>query len=219
MKTTTSNCLHCNTEYVKRDSRQRLCLVCSKDNRIQTMIYRSSKEWREKTRLLNKLSRDRNKVKVFALWRKNKELKCCTSCKNYISIEYFTRHWEWWYLWSCNQCIWDVDYWLANMKELQLLWKLVNRCRQRLNIAHNMSVIQIHKMLIESWYKCAATWVNMILTWRCNRDPFLISIDRIDSTKWYTMDNIQLVSLWYNYLKNSADEEYAIEFINAIKMS
>ena len=42
----------------------------------------------------------------------------------------------------------------------------------------------------------------------------LPSIDRIDNNKGYTMDNIQIVTLGYNNLKNRYGEEYVNEFLN-----
>ena len=45
----------------------------------------------------------------------------------------------------------------------------------------------------------------------------LPSVDRIDNNKGYTMDNIKIVSLAYNNLKNRYDEVYVREWINAVK--
>ena len=45
----------------------------------------------------------------------------------------------------------------------------------------------------------------------------LPSIDRIDNNKGYMMDNIQIVTLGYNNLKNRYGEEYVREWINLIK--
>jgi hypothetical protein len=46
----------------------------------------------------------------------------------------------------------------------------------------------------------------------------LPSIDRIDNNKGYTMDNIQIVSMAYNQMKNIYSEESIMEWINAIKI-
>ena len=53
----------------------------------------------------------------------------------------------------------------------------------------------------------AAVGINSIL---------LPSIDRIDNNKGYTMDNIQIVTMAYNNLKNRYKEEYVAEWINLI---
>ena len=45
----------------------------------------------------------------------------------------------------------------------------------------------------------------------------LPSVDRIDNDKGYTIDNIRIVSLAYNNLKNRYDEVYVREWINAVK--
>ena len=45
----------------------------------------------------------------------------------------------------------------------------------------------------------------------------LPSVDRIDNNKGYTIDNIKIVSLAYNNLKNRYDEAYVREWIKIIK--
>ena len=46
----------------------------------------------------------------------------------------------------------------------------------------------------------------------------LPSVDRIDNNRGYTMDNIQIVSLAYNNLKNRYDERFVKEWIGLIKL-
>ena len=45
----------------------------------------------------------------------------------------------------------------------------------------------------------------------------LPSVDRIDNNRGYTIDNIKIVSLAYNNLKNRYDEAYVREWIKIIK--
>ena len=46
----------------------------------------------------------------------------------------------------------------------------------------------------------------------------LPSIDRMDNNKGYMMDNIQIVSMAYNQMKNIYSEECIMEWINSIKI-
>lgn len=71
-------------------------------------------------------------------------------------------------------------------------------------------------------YKCAVTGIQFDLSYRNEyfknpRDP---SIDRINNSKGYTADNIQLVCAWYNLMKNewSDDEIKTLIFQSFSKM-
>lgn len=49
-------------------------------------------------------------------------------------------------------------------------------------------------------------------------NPFeFASLDRIDSSKGYTSDNIEFISVGVNYLKSNFTKEQTISFINIIK--
>ena len=50
-------------------------------------------------------------------------------------------------------------------------------------------------------------------------NPLTITIDRKDSTKGYTKDNIQLVTLMYNVCKNRWSHEQVIEFAKGVLAS
>lgn len=54
--------------------------------------------------------------------------------------------------------------------------------------------------------QCAASGLRIDLTAGEGGKPFGPSIDRIDSTKGYTHDNVQVVCQMYNYGKNKHDE-------------
>jgi hypothetical protein len=79
--------------------------------------------------------------------------------------------------------------------------------------------------LLEIWNtqngKCAYTNVQLILP--CSSDynesnnNFKASIDRIDSNKPYSIDNIQFTSITVNYLKNNMIESDITQFFNIIK--
>lgn len=72
----------------------------------------------------------------------------------------------------------------------------------------------VHTMdLWEMWHrqdgKCAVTGIPLSIengTTR-HKNPWKVSIDRIDSDKGYNKDNVRLVTHWYNNAKNTWDDE------------
>jgi hypothetical protein len=49
-----------------------------------------------------------------------------------------------------------------------------------------------------------------------NRDPWSPSVDKIDPTKGYTKDNVQIVSWWYNVSKQQFTDDEVLEFCQKV---
>lgn len=69
---------------------------------------------------------------------------------------------------------------------------------------------------------CPYTNLKLILmdhTFSHKNHPFyrIASLDRIDSSKGYTIDNVEFVSLAINFLKNKYTKQEVIEFLSIIK--
>lgn len=62
--------------------------------------------------------------------------------------------------------------------------------------------------------KCALSGINMTYEFYKGRVNTNVSVDRIDSTKGYTKDNIQLVTMAANQMKNDLQMD---EFISLCK--
>ena len=69
--------------------------------------------------------------------------------------------------------------------------------------------------------KCAITNVELILPndtkYKTINNNYKASIDRIDSSKSYTIDNVQFLSATMNYLKMDMKNDDVMEFIDIIK--
>lgn len=73
---------------------------------------------------------------------------------------------------------------------------------------------------------CALSGLHMILdtatggaTKRMPKNPYKASLDRIDSNKPYTKDNIQFVCMAMNFMKNEFGNDEIIDFINNTRNS
>lgn len=64
------------------------------------------------------------------------------------------------------------------------------------------------------WWKCMASWIGLTCWWDVKYNT--LSIDRIDSTKWYTKDNIQIVCYMYNVMKSTFTDSECLSFANAL---
>jgi len=81
--------------------------------------------------------------------------------------------------------------------------------------------------LVEVWNKqkgcCAYTGVKLVLpsykNYKLVNYNYKASLDRIDSSKTYTIGNIQFVSYTMNNLKSNMDDEDLKEFFTIIKMT
>lgn len=87
----------------------------------------------------------------------------------------------------------------------------------------NITLEFLWDLFLKQNKKCAISKLDIILlpNWsgynngRCKKLEQTASIDRIDSTKHYTIDNIQWVHKQINYMKGSLSD---IEFINLCKL-
>jgi len=78
-----------------------------------------------------------------------------------------------------------------------------------LGMDFNISVEFLENLLVTQSYKCAIT--NVPIKVESQRGKTLLystgSLDRIDSSKGYTMDNVQWVVLGINYMKRNFEEK------------
>lgn len=93
---------------------------------------------------------------------------------------------------------------------------LRNRCKQRSKIYEmEFSLTKDYVIELLSKQKCAKTNIDLIID-DSSYNPYAPSIDRIDNSKGYTDENIQIVCMIYNFCKNSFTEEIVDDFFNKI---
>ena len=90
------------------------------------------------------------------------------------------------------------------------------------NIEVSITKEQILELLENQNYKCALSGMDLIMSKTFSKDrtdkasSTTASLDRIDSTKGYTIDNVQWVHKHVNKMKNKFDQDYFIELCQKI---
>lgn len=95
-----------------------------------------------------------------------------------------------------------------------VLYDTVIKAAKSRNLIVTITKQDIRKLLLKSNNKCAITGIEFI--YDIPRGPFKPSIDRIDSTKGYTLDNIQIVCWIYNSAKGPNKHSDVIKFATAL---
>ncbi len=94
---------------------------------------------------------------------------------------------------------------------------LRNNCKQRAK-QNNYDFDLTSEVLCEKLKKgvCEVTGINLVID-DSKYHPYSPSVDRIDSNKGYTKDNIQITCMIYNFCKNKFTDEQVRKFFNDIK--
>lgn len=95
---------------------------------------------------------------------------------------------------KCKECIKEEKNNLLDVTKI-ILFSAKNRARKK-KIEYNLSIDDIEEIYIKQDGMCALS--NTLMNFKVGKDkynvnPHKISIDRIDSKKGYTKNNIQLV--------------------------
>lgn len=94
-------------------------------------------------------------------------------------------------------------------------------CAKRRNIDFNVSIEDIWNLFIKQNKKCALSGVDIIISGKgskisCYFKDQTASLDRIDSNKPYTIDNIQWVHKDVNKMKQNFSEEEFLKWVRII---
>jgi len=122
------------------------------------------------------------------------------------------------YSWCKTCALENSTYRRENHSHIQVIKKLLNsakgtsikRCQRGRECVFDITVDDIERLLEEQDGRCVYTGEDF--EWTLNH-PYKISIDRIDSSKGYTPDNIQLVARIVNQAKSDMDDEDFLEMI------
>lgn len=170
---------------------------------------------------------DRRRRTIYQQYNEKGEL-FCYKCKKYKSEDQFDSMPNKWFRnnkdYRCKQC----------KKEQTEKRRLCNRGKQDLdrlllerfhaakeraakkNLEFNITTEYLKYLWFKQCGKCALSGIDMTYIFFNGRTPTNVSIDRILPEKGYTMDNIQLVCMACNQMKNDLIEEQLYEFCKKI---
>ncbi len=97
----------------------------------------------------------------------------------------------------------------------------IRACAKRRNIDFNLSIEDIWNLFIKQNKKCALSGVDIIISGKgskisCYFKDQTASLDRIDSNKPYTINNIQWVHKDVNRMKQNFSEEEFLKWVRII---
>lgn len=120
----------------------------------------------------------------------------------------------------CRNCGTDKHYKGVGNLSSTFFSRVLEGARKR-NIEVSVTKEQILELLQKQEYKCALSGLPLIMSKSFSKDrtnslsSTTASLDRIDSSKGYVLDNIQWIHKHINKMKNNFDESY---FINICKL-
>lgn len=96
-------------------------------------------------------------------------------------------------------------------------YSTVKRGAESRNIEFNITIEDLWELFIKQQGKCALSGLEIKFS-KVRKDSLgkTISLDRVDSSKGYTKDNIQFVHKHINIMKNNFDQDYFISLCNNI---
>lgn len=100
--------------------------------------------------------------------------------------------------------------------------KLFNRTKSRskdIGVDFDLDVPYLYELLKSQNNKCRASGIGLEFSTKSGlkgRSPWSPSLDRIDSSKGYTKDNVQFVCLMYNLCKSTWTHEDVMKFVKIL---
>jgi hypothetical protein len=83
----------------------------------------------------------------------------------------------------------------------------------KVKLKHTIDKDFILQLLRQSGCKCLYCGQSFVFE---SRHPMNFSIDRIDSSKGYTPENVQVIASWVNKAKSDLDEKQFFEYIKNV---
>ena len=105
---------------------------------------------------------------------------------------------------------------LALRYKLQQALKGTRRRSKEKNIYNDLTLDYLMYLWEKQHGKCALTGIQMTYKFYEGRVNTNLSVDRIDSTKGYSKDNVQLVCMAANQMKNDLSIEEFVEMCEAV---
>jgi hypothetical protein len=152
-------------------------------------------------------------------------IKQCSRCKQHLTLDNYTksRYSKDGYRYQCKECNyiytksgdrdkWNQQYYVNAKKKSpeKFIWK---QARHRAKHDYNGMEFDIQPEDIVIPTHCPYLGIEIRFFGERNQAP---SLDRIDSSKGYTKDNIQVISSLANQMKTNATKEQLVAFAKGV---
>lgn len=149
--------------------------------------------------------------------RKIRRWKCICDCGNisYIITQSLTQGKST----KCKRCASNEK--IITYKKISYYFfnRIRHKAKER-NIEFHISVDDIWNQYLKQDKKCNLSGIEVYFSnTNKNREYGTASVDRIDSNKDYTIDNIQIVHKHINMMKNIYSQEYFIEMCSKVALN
>lgn len=156
------------------------------------------------------------------------EMRQCAKCEQWKPFDEFHKGQQ-----KCKQCVsyynkhvrnssFNQEYWKINRTKIRkdvkkriglLVNQIKYRCMKK-GYEFNITVEFVHCLYLLQNGNCLQTGIKLEFN-DIGRDMRSISIDRKNSMKGYTFDNVQLVCLFYNIAKNTLTDDEVWQMMEA----
>jgi hypothetical protein len=96
------------------------------------------------------------------------------------------------------------------------MFSAIKKRAQDRNIQFDLIKVELAARFEDQEWKCAKTGIEFDLSTGNGMRPFGPTLDRIDSSKGYTSENVQIVCNVYNFAKNDFDDDDVLTFAVAL---
>ena len=94
------------------------------------------------------------------------------------------------------------------------IWNIRSKCR-RVKRECDIDVDWAYEQLVSTGFICAVTGIPLALD-QGREHPWSLSFDRIDNSRGYTKDNVQIVCMMYNLCKYRYNSSDVLEMAHAL---
>lgn len=99
---------------------------------------------------------------------------------------------------------------------LKAILSTIKKGAEKRGLPFNLIFMNLQVLMLAQNYTCKQTGILFDFTMGKGKRPFGPTVDRIDSSRGYEPDNIQLVCNIYNYAKNEFSDSDVLLFANAL---
>lgn len=139
----------------------------------------------------------------------------CVKCKRGMPLPEFVHSATFNISGQCRECSLEAHREKKLPRANLMFLSIKGRARRR-GMSFSLTQSDIISQLNAQDWKCLKTGIPFDLTFGNGRKPFGPTIDRIENSRGYEADNIQIVCNLYNFCKNEFTDDDVMKFVRAL---